>query len=447
MTEKSFSEILAFAVLIAILMVAGVSFAEDTQEQTLSREGYTLEQVVVLSRHNIRSPLSGKGSVLDEITPHDWFTWSSKPGELSMRGGVLETELGQYFRKWLEAEGLIPENYRPVGDEVRFYANSIQRTIATAQYFSSGFLPVANVLIEHHMEYGTMDPVFNPVLNFYSDTYRDYAEAQMRSMFTDKINDLSDNYALLADVLDMADSNGVKNGSITPFRTDGMEIILKEGAIPGSKSSLETANSVADALVLQYYEEPDEVKAAFGHKLTFEDWKKISAIKELNGEFLLTTPLVSVNVAHPLLQEIRNEMVKDGRLFTFLCGHDSNVGSILAALEVEEFELPNALETKTPIGCKIVFAKWNNSEGKDYWGVDLVYLTPEQLRGMPLLGQGNSPMIFPISFEGLEQNEAGLYNEADLLERFDQAIAAYDMIVETYSDNVPAEVPEPAAAK
>ena len=447
MSQKLFSSILAYAVLIAILMVAGISFAEDTQAQTLSRESYTLKQVVVLSRHNIRSPLSGKGSVLDEITPHDWFAWSSKPGELSLRGGILETELGQYFRKWLEAEGLIPENYRPGENEVRFYANSIQRTIATAQYFSSGFLPVANVPIEHHMEYGTMDPVFNPVLNFYSDTYREYAEAQMLSMFTDKINNLSDNYALLADVIDMADSNGFKNGSITPFRTDEMEIILKEGAIPGSKSSLETANSVSDALVLQYYEEPDKVKAAFGHKLTFEDWKKISEIKETNGEFLLTAPLVAVNIAHPLLQEIRNEMQTDGRLFTFLCGHDSNVGSILAALEAEEFELPNALETRTPIGCKIVFTKWSDSEGKDYWGVDLVYLSPDQLRSMSLLNEGNSPMIFPISFEGLEQNEAGLYNEKDLLERFDLAIEAYDAIVETYSDNVPAEVPEPASAK
>ena len=447
MSQKSFSGIFPFVVLIAVLMVLGVSFAEDPQGQTLSREGYTLKQVVVFSRHNIRSPLSGKGSVLGEITPHDWFTWSSEPGELSLRGGVLETEMGQYFRKWLEAEGLIPENYRPEGNEVRFYANSMQRTIATAQYFSSGFLPVANSLIEYHTEYGTMDPVFNPVLNFYSDSYRDHAEAQMRAMFTDKINGLSDNFELLTDVLDMVDSNGFKNGSVAPFRADDFELVLKEGSIPGSKGSLNTGNSVADALVLQYYEEPDEVKAAFGHQLNFDDWKKISEIKDLYGEFLLTTPLVSINVAHPLLQEIRNEMEADGRLFTFLCGHDSNVGSILASLKAEEFELPNSIESKSPIGCKIVFTKWSDSEGKDYWGVDLAYLTPDQLRGMPLLGQGNSPAIFPISLDGLEQNEAGLYNEDEMLGRFDQAIAAYDTIVETYSDNVQAEVPEPAAAK
>ena len=166
----------------------------------------------------------------------------------------------------------------------------------------------------------------------------------------------------------------------------------------------------------------------------------------IDGEPLEIMP-VSVNVAHPLLQEIRNEMVKDGRLFTFLCGHDSNVGSILAALEAEEFELPNSIESKSPIGCKIVFTKWSDSEGKDYWGVDLVYLTPDQLRGMSLLGQGNSPAIFPISLDGLEQNEAGLYNETDLLGRFDQAIAAYDTMVEEYADNVLTEVPEPAVAQ
>ena len=447
MTGKFFSRILVLAVLIAMLMVVGISFAEDTQVQTLSREGYTLEQVVVLSRHNIRSPLSGKGSVLGEITPHEWFSWSSEASELSTRGGVLETELGQYFRKWLESENFIPENYRPEANEVRFYANSKQRTIATAQYFSSGFLPVANSLIEYHVDYDTMDPVFLPGLTFVSDAYREYAEAEIRSLYSDKINELFDNYLLLTDVIDMVDSDGFKSGSVAAFRTDDTELFLNEGEEPAMKGSLKTACSVADALVLQYYEEPDKVKAAFGHKLNDEDWKKISEIKDLYVDVLFTSPLVSVNVAHPLLQEIRNEMEADGRLFTFLCGHDSNVGSVLAALDVEDYVLPNSIESKTPIGCKVVFTKWSDKDGKDYWGVDLVYLTPDQLRSMPLLGQGISPAIFPISFEGLEQNEAGLYNEADLLGRFDQSIAVYDTIVEDYTDNVSTEVPEPAFAQ
>ena len=68
---------------------------------------YALEEMVILSRHNIRSPLSGKGSVLSRITPHEWFEWTSAPGELSLRGGALEVEMGQFFREWLVSEGFI----------------------------------------------------------------------------------------------------------------------------------------------------------------------------------------------------------------------------------------------------------------------------------------------------------------------------------------------------
>ena len=141
------------------------------------------------------------------------------------------------------------------------------------------------------------------------------------------------------------------------------------------------------------------------------------------------------------------EMGKDYRLFTFLCGHDSNVGSVLAALDVEDYILPDSIEMKTPIGCKLVFSKWSSADGKVYWGVDLVYLKTDQLRNIPLLGLDNGPAIFPLVFNGLEQNQDGLYNEEDLLDRFDQAIAAYDTMVENYSDFVPAEEPEPAFAK
>ena len=36
-------------------------------------DGYTLEHMDILSRHNVRSPLTGAGSTLDTLTPHEWF--------------------------------------------------------------------------------------------------------------------------------------------------------------------------------------------------------------------------------------------------------------------------------------------------------------------------------------------------------------------------------------
>ncbi|MBQ8963682.1 MAG: haloacid dehalogenase-like hydrolase, partial [Clostridia bacterium] len=76
-------------------------------------ENYALEQMVILSRHNLRAPLSSNGSVPSELTPHEWIQWSAGSSELTLLGGVEETSMGQYFRKWLDAEGLIPENYVP----------------------------------------------------------------------------------------------------------------------------------------------------------------------------------------------------------------------------------------------------------------------------------------------------------------------------------------------
>lgn len=43
------------------------------------------------------------------VTPYEWFKWTSPGSQLSLRGGVLETEMGQFFRKWLVGEGLLPD--------------------------------------------------------------------------------------------------------------------------------------------------------------------------------------------------------------------------------------------------------------------------------------------------------------------------------------------------
>ena len=404
---------------------------------SLTRLDYTLEQVVILSRHNIRSPLSGGGSLLGDITPHEWFEWSSDPSELSVRGGTLETNMGQYFRQWLEAENLFERNEQPAKNAVRIYSNSKQRTIATARFFSAGLLPSANSEVEYHMEFDKMDPVFTPQLIFVSDEYKADAEKQIREMFADKINGLSDNYSLLADVTDMKESLAWKDGTVTELVTDDLELKLELNAEPGMSGSLKTACSVSDALVLQYYEESDSKKAAFGHNLKTEQWEQISEIKDVYGDVLFTAPLVAPNVAHPLLQEIQKELKADGRKFTFLCGHDSNVGSVLAALGAEEYSLPYTIEKKTPIGCKRVFCRWRDKNGSAFISLDLVYQTTDQLRNATILDLNQSPVTFPITLDGIKYADADchLYIEEEFMTRLADAIGEYDAIVKEYTSS------------
>ena len=409
--------ILSFLLLGTLL----TSFAQNRPDDF--HERYTLKQVLVMSRHNIRSPLSGNRSALWRITPHEWFRWSSAPSELSLRGGALETMMGQYFRKWLVSEGLMQENEIPAEGTMRFYANSKQRTIATAQYFSSGMLPVANVRVEHHCEMDKMDPVFHPQITDANDDFRALAQQQIAAMGGEKgligIGEkMTENYKLLEQVLDIELSEACRNGDTCHFRTDDVHVYLIKDREPGMGGSLRLACQAADALVLQYYEEPDAVKAAFGHALSQEDWETISEIKDWYGDVLFTAPAVAMQVARPLLKTMLEELQCEGRKFTFLCGHDSNIGSLLAALEAEDYSLPQTIEKKTPIGCKLVIEKWENAEGQVFASLYLVYQSTDQLRNMTLLDLENPPVKFPVHLKGLTANADGLYPYEALVQRF-----------------------------
>ena len=421
-------------IVLAICLILLILSTMVNAQENANKE-YQLKEMVILSRHNIRSPLSGNGSALAEITPHKWFEWTSGPSELSLRGGQLETIMGQYFRKWLVNEGLMTENYIPAEGEFRFYANSMQRTIATAQYFSSGMLPVANVKIEHKFAPSKMDPVFNPQLTFVNDAFVAEAMEQISEMGGTKglqgINDkLQSEYKLLEKVLDMKKSSYAQKNGVSNFKMDDLEILLEVNKEPAMRGSLKLANQASDALILQCYEEPDITKAGFGRRLWANQWEQIARVKDVYGDVLFTAPVVAVNVAHPLLQVMSDELALSNRKFTFLCGHDSNIASVLAALEVEEYSLPDSIEKKTPIGSKLVIQKWLGKDGVEYASLSLVYQTTDQLRERTMLSLKTPPMIYQLKLKGLTQNADGLYKLSDLQERFEKAIAAYEELSE-----------------
>lgn len=418
---------------IALLLLCPLLAMGQLQRSEAFKNQYKLKEVVILSRHNIRSSLSVNGSVLQKMTPHQWIKWSAAPSELTLRGGTLETIMGQFFRKWTVNEGLFTENAVPTVDEVNFYANSMQRTIATAQYFSSGFMPVANLHINHRFTPSKMDPVFFPALTKSSEAFKAQALKEIAAMGGKKgivgINEgLKDSYQLIEKVLDLKHSPACQSGEVCAFDDYNTQLKLEKGDEPNMKGSLKFANSASDALILQYYEDTDPVQAAFGQKLTNADWEKIAKVKDVYGDVLFTAPIVAVNVAHPLLVYMKDELNAKNRKFTFLCGHDSNIASINAALEVEEYSLPQSIEKKTPIGSKLVFEKWVDKAGKEFVAVNIVYQTTEQLRNVSLLNLENPPVVFSLKLKGLQANADGLYTIESVNDRFDKAIRAYEAI-------------------
>lgn len=412
------------------------SMAQQQRSQEF-KDRYKLKEAVVLSRHNIRSPLSDSKSALGRMTPHEWNKWTAGKSELTLRGGVLETQMGQYFRKWAVDAGLFPENYSPTADDLNVIANSMQRCIATAQYFSSGFMPVGGVTVNHRYTPSKMDPLFNPQLTKVSPEFVETAMKQISDMGGKKgivgINEkIRPDYELMIDVLDVNDSPMAKEKDpyLDAFGNYNTEIVLEKFKEPAMKpgSALKELNSASDAFILQYYEQPDSVKAAFGHKLTRKDWERLAHVKDTYQDVLFTAPIVATNVAYPLIQYIYDELRSPDRKFTFLVGHDSNLSSVATALGIDKYELPDAIEKKTPIGSKIVVEKFVGPDGKEYGDINIVYQSVNQLKNMELLDLDNPPVIYPLSLKGVNRNADGLYEMADILTAFENAIAAYQAI-------------------
>ena len=420
-------------------MMAVFSAQAQIKRSDAFRAKYELKEVVVMSRHNIRSPLTSGGAAYKRVTPYEWFKWTSPSSQLSLRGGVNETAMGQFFRQWVVSEGLLPDNYRPKEEEVLFYANSRQRTFSTAKYFSAGFLPFANVEITHKLAEDKMDPVFKPQFTKMNDKYRqqvlDEIEAKYKGGPQAWMQSVQPTLTLMEQILDMAHSPAALEGDTLHFWYNDTQFKIEKDDEPRMTGGYTLANSVADALVLQCYE--NESMTAFGHELSTEQWRDICKVKEVYDALLFTTHAAAINIAYPLVSRIREELNRNDRKFMFLCGHDSNLASIGAALRLNYPETENALEVHTPIGSKLVFEKWSDGN-ETYVAINLVYASVSQLQNRTLLSFDVPPMVRPVSIEGLTPNADGLYRLSDLDARIAEAMAEYDAIEDAPTALAPA---------
>lgn len=405
--RKSLASLLAL--LIGVQLWAQLPRSEDFHVR------YSLSEAVVLSRHNLRAPLSSPGSFISRITPYSWYDFGVGAAELTMKGGVLEAINGQFFHKWVVSEGLFEENEAPSDDELHIYANSMQRTITTARYFCAGFVPMKTVTVKHEDLPFHMDPRFD--LAFGDDisdrewaVIRDEYDAAYGAEDIRKASEaLQPAYDLLSKILDIKNSPAFRDGSFRGFNNHNSSIVCHTGSEAYMTVTINEARQAADALLLQYYFNPDPVAAAFGREMSPEDWRMISNIITVRDEIRFSSPFVQRYVSKGLREYISDALLKEGRKFTFICGHDTNILNVLKSMHVCEYSLPESIEQVTPIGCKLVFEKWTDASGHDFIGVNLVYQTAAQLRECTLLDLNTPPGIVPLKFEGLEANEDGLY--------------------------------------
>ena len=395
-------------------IILGLSFVLSFSAQAIETlDNYTLEQVVVFSRHGLRAPLASPTSTLGKITPNQWPQWDTPASYLTTRGGVLESYFGHYFSEWLVDNKLLTENTCPSENEVYIYTNSLQRTIATGQYFTVGAFPGCIVPIIHKEKLGTMDPVFFPVI---SDDNPEFKQAAITSINQtahakgiEGLNQkLNNTYQDLSNIINYTQSTNCLADKQCDFTDLPTKIIIEKGKEPGITGPLRTGTSIADAFILQYYEGAPLQDIAWGKIKNNKQFEQLVAIKEYYNTILFGSPVIAKQVAANLINYINQTFSeKNHTKFTFLVGHDSNVASLFSALKIKSYTLPDQFET-TPIGGKIVFQKWrDNHSGEALMKIEYFYQSTDQIRNLTQLNRNNPPHKVTLAMENCPTNTMG----------------------------------------
>ncbi|GJL34484.1 bifunctional glucose-1-phosphatase/inositol phosphatase [Enterobacter hormaechei] len=349
-------------------------------------QGYQLEQVLIMSRHNLRAPLANNGSVLEQSTPNTWPEWEVLGGQLTTKGGVLEVYMGHYMREWLAEQKLVTSGECPAPGTVYAYANSLQRTVATAQFFITGAFPGCDIPVHHQDKMGVMDPTFNPVI---TDGSAEFSEKAIKAMEARHQQDsLGESYQLLEKIVRYDQSPSCKEKQVCSLTTASDTFSAPVQQEPGVSGPLKIGNSLVDAFTLQYYEGFPLDQVAWGEITTAQQWRLLSKIKNSYQDALFTSPDVARNVAKPLVKYIDKALVTDAAntpKVTLLVGHDSNIASLLTALDFAPYQLHDQYE-RTPIGGKIVFQRWYDSQRKrELMKIEYIYQSSTQLRNADVL--------------------------------------------------------------
>lgn len=444
-----------------IPVLAVLAFAVPATSQTIP-DSFKLEQLTIVSRHNVRAPLqknidSARRNVKDSTM---LLNFPALGSNLTARGSALEMLMGTYFREMLREQGFLKDTIhtRNVGKKeisikdiipdtsgIYFAASPRQRTLASARAFTAGLIPTVDVTI-HHEELGASDPLFLPYLvdsssflrisrkDFKTDAFIKKAEAEKKCMISKYRTRLEAAFRVLERAVAYAQSPNGQRRKLDRFSCDSIKVDfrfyddsckIKE---PKDNGDLTAANQLSDALILQYYELPNPGSTGI-YTESDEDWRTIASIKDMYSKILFAEPIVAVNVSHGLLSQIWYHMKDLEDKLSFFCTHDTSITALLEALQAEEYDLPGSttIEGLTPVGCKLLFEKYD-CQGKKYGRIRMLYQSTEQIRHITVLDYkgGVHPASFDVRFKGLTPTKDDVYYDwSDIENRISQTLCAF----------------------
>lgn len=381
----------------------------------VAAEDLQLEQVVLVSRHGVRSPTDIRPP-LAQLAADPWPKWPVGPGELTPHGAKLATIMGGYYRDAFAREGLLAAEGCPRPHDLYVWSDVEERTRASAQAMMDGMYPGCELKPHMQADLKADDPLFHPTTAGVCKV----DGAKQRNAIMERIADedaLPEEYSkwlpLLQSVLKCC-APAVCSKTGGPCTLDELPAgISAEGKIQGA---LPIASSLTEIFLLEY---------ANGFPMNQVGWGRIDRLTLLRlgllhtkyfdlsqftryparrlGSNLLDQVLATMRAKVDRRADSNAKAPARSRAVLFV-GHDSNIanlGGLLNATWMSDGYQAN----DTPPGGAIAFQLYRGQRSRKYF-VRLRYYaqSPDQLRDLSTLDASDPLSPVEITVPGCAQD-------------------------------------------
>lgn len=392
----------------------------NSSSTSVVEKNATLQYVVYLSRHGVRSP-TGRPSQYSQYSAAPWPEWDVPPGYLTAHGYKLMSIFGTYERALLAEQGLFSPSGCADAQGVTILADSDQRTRETGKALAEGLLPGCNVEVQARPE-GTNDPLFHFHEAGVSRVDSKLAAAAIAGRIGGSAGNLTEAYRPQLAALDHVLAGCVLTPSSNQKRTSLFD--LPTGLASGAgghpvelHGPLGTAASLSESLLLEYAEGMSGAKLGWGclDKSTLQEVMQLHAAA---AEFSQRTPVIARFYASNLLDNILKAMKQNAtgkpvagapgkptdRLL-LLVGHDTNISTVAGALSLGW--IVDGRRDDTPPGGALVFELWKEKATGDY-SVRTFYTaqTLDQMRNSTALSLDVPPERVPVFLPGCSRSDS-----------------------------------------
>lgn len=312
--------------------------------------GWQLKRVVVVMRHGIRPPTKAK-ALPDGFASQAWPAWDVPFGHLTHHGAKAVMQLGVLDRNTYAT--LLP-NGCPGAHDVRFVADTDQRTLKTAEVLGQAMFPGCAVPVENagtnEEGEGKVDIRFSP---FEGETAPDLAaalKAAEASVPAGGLKGLDDaNAARFARLDAILKGPAAKLGALPTTFVTSHKIKL-DGAI-------DIGSTASQVLLLQYADGKPMNEVGWG-RATRDDIRDLLSLHALEFQLVARPKAIAEFGARPLLAEVRRGLyATDTPAYTVFVGHDSNMAYLGGALGLH-WQAGDFPQDDPPPGGAIIFELW-----------------------------------------------------------------------------------------